>query len=702
MQIIIPMSGFGERFRRVGYKMPKPLIDVDGEPIIGHVIKMFPGETDFIFICNKDHLANPEYKMAETLRRLCPTGKIVPINSHKLGPVNAVLNAQNEIDLNKPTIVNYCDFTCYWDYADFKRFVVETDCAGAIPAYNGFHPHSLGSTFYAYMKHEGMWMTGIQEKQPYTEMPMNEFASSGTYYFKSGALCLEAFKEQVEQDLNIGGEYYASLAYRILLQKRLSIAIYDLQHFMQWGTPGDLQEYLNWSKTFRNLLSHNDAKYRQDGHVMVPMAGLGSRFAKAGIDTPKPLIEVSGRAMVLQAANDLPDAPQYIFVTRKDLPHLEKITQKLRSGFIDTKIVVLDGPTEGQAVTCLEGIKDIETDGTLTIGACDNGMLYDAAKLDALISTRDPDVIVWTVRGHPDGMARPEQFGWVAANKNGKIIKVSVKKSLGNPETDNLITGTFTFKSVKDFERLTHSLIKKNCRVNGEFYVDSLIGEAIEARLDCRIFDVDSYIGWGTPEDLKIFEYWQSCFHKWKEHPYSLEKDGRIPSARLDALNQKYAHISASRPEGIAASPGSPLTRTRSFGLPKTASEVLKFIPVGIGSVIIDFLTYMLLLTFSLPITASKVVAFITGSIFSFWGNRQITFRKSHKGLSGVFMFAGLYLMTLVLNAVVNAGALLLLPEDIGLRFILAFCVATFVSATINFIGMKFLIFNGESLNKHD
>ena len=52
MQIVIPMSGFGERFRRAGYSVPKPLIEVEGKPMIGHVIDMFPGETDFVFICN--------------------------------------------------------------------------------------------------------------------------------------------------------------------------------------------------------------------------------------------------------------------------------------------------------------------------------------------------------------------------------------------------------------------------------------------------------------------------------------------------------------------------------------------------------------------------------------------------------------------------------------------------------------------------
>ena len=66
------MSGFGERFRRVGYDLPKPLIEVNGKPIIQHVVEMFPGETNFIFICNRDHLETSKYGMREILERVAP------------------------------------------------------------------------------------------------------------------------------------------------------------------------------------------------------------------------------------------------------------------------------------------------------------------------------------------------------------------------------------------------------------------------------------------------------------------------------------------------------------------------------------------------------------------------------------------------------------------------------------------------------
>ena len=51
MQIIIPMSGFGERFRRAGYEVPKPLIEIDGKPIIAHVIEKL-GNSIFIRLCS--------------------------------------------------------------------------------------------------------------------------------------------------------------------------------------------------------------------------------------------------------------------------------------------------------------------------------------------------------------------------------------------------------------------------------------------------------------------------------------------------------------------------------------------------------------------------------------------------------------------------------------------------------------------------
>ena len=84
------MSGFGERFRRAGYSVPKTLIEIDGKPIIAHVIDMFPGESNFTFICNQEHLDEKAFGMEATLANHCPSGRVIGISPHKLGPINHV------------------------------------------------------------------------------------------------------------------------------------------------------------------------------------------------------------------------------------------------------------------------------------------------------------------------------------------------------------------------------------------------------------------------------------------------------------------------------------------------------------------------------------------------------------------------------------------------------------------------------------
>ncbi|MFX5817179.1 hypothetical protein ABTE26_20000, partial [Acinetobacter baumannii] len=86
--------------------------------------------------------------------------------------------------------------------------------------YRGFHPHSLGSTFYAYLKDEAGWATDIQEKQPFTDHPTAEFASSGTYYFASTDLLRHYCDETVRLGLSIDNEYYVSLVYKPMLRDK--------------------------------------------------------------------------------------------------------------------------------------------------------------------------------------------------------------------------------------------------------------------------------------------------------------------------------------------------------------------------------------------------------------------------------------------------------------------------------------------------
>ena len=103
-----------------------------------------------------------------------------------------------------------------------------------------------------------------------------------------------------------------------------------------------------------------------------------------------------------------------------------------------------------------------------------------------------------------------------------------------------IVLGIFTFKNLSILDKTLTTLFNQNDKVNDEYYVDSSINHAINLGYKCFYFEVDSFLCWGTPNDLKIFEYWQSCFDKWKTHPYNLENDPNIEKKNIEILKKKY------------------------------------------------------------------------------------------------------------------------------------------------------------------
>jgi dTDP-glucose pyrophosphorylase len=386
---------------------------------------------------------------------------------------------------------------------------------------------------------------------------MEEFASSGTYYFASAKIMSDAFKQIMDQNINICGEYYVSLAYKSMFAQGDKVAVYPLQHFMQWGTPDDLNEYNSWSDTFKRLIN-SDVASTPAGSLVIPMAGMGKRFADEGYILTKPLIPVSGKAMAIQAIENLPESKYQSLVLRSDMPGVAGIQKEIQEYLPNSIMTLVPQVTEGQACTALIGLDALEEFVTgdelddlspITFGACDNGVLFNQTAYQALINNPEVDVIVWGARGHTNAVRKPQMFGWIDANTDGRINTISVKTPLASPATDPIVIGTFTFKNPSDARHAIDTLIARNGRINGEFYLDSCINDAIGLGLRCHLFEVDSFISWGTPNDLKTFEYWQSCFHKWPHHPYRLELDSRVERSALEGLSQRYAASTPQLPQ---------------------------------------------------------------------------------------------------------------------------------------------------------
>ncbi len=251
-QLVIPMSGLGSRFVDRGYKKLKPLINVQGRPMIEWVLRMFPGIKEPLFICRHDHLKNTD--MLSILQAAKPDGRVFGIEGAKEGPVKALMSAFNAIDDNKPVIVSYCDYYMKWDFSAFIRLCEEGNYDGAIPCYTGFHPNLLpAENLYAScLVNSSNKLMEIREKFSFEADKTKALHSPGTYYFKSGRVLKHYCQALVQAKKSIGGEYYVSLVYNQMVADGLCVwAGANVDFFCQWGTPNDLEEYLYWTRLFQ-------------------------------------------------------------------------------------------------------------------------------------------------------------------------------------------------------------------------------------------------------------------------------------------------------------------------------------------------------------------------------------------------------------------------------------------------------------------
>ena len=230
--------------------------------------------------------------------------------------------------------------------------------------------------------------------------------------------------------------------------------------------------------------------------VVVPMAGLGSRFEKAGYTFPKPLIEVRGKPMVQVVYENLGVDANFIFIAQNT--HIEKYNLKALMKLIAPKSMVIgiDGVTEGAACTVLKAKDYIHNNDPLVIANSDQFLEWNPAEFYYSMEN-DKSItgggIVTFKATHPK---------WSFAKvEEGFVTEVAEKK----PISDDATVGVYYWKHGWEFVWSAEQMIKDNNRVNNEFYVAPTINELIKQGLKFKVHQVSKMWGLGTPEDLSVF-----------------------------------------------------------------------------------------------------------------------------------------------------------------------------------------------------
>lgn len=245
------------------------------------------------------------------------------------------------------------------------------------------------------------------------------------------------------------------------------------------------------------------------------LAGRGKRFADAGYTLPKPLIEVDGLPMVVRAAGSLPKADKLIFVVSGDYVSNHEIDKMLKTHFPEAEVVIQTSELQGQAHSALQAEKFIDPDSILTIASCDAGLVYNMDKLEKEMASNDSAVLIWSFRHYPPMQTQPTAYGWIVTDENNFAQKVQYKVPLSdNPMEDHAVVAWFTYKKARTCFENVKEMIEKNLKSGVEFTLDECTNVLIKNNVRVKVFEIDTFLSWGTPIELKTYQYWQSYFEK--------------------------------------------------------------------------------------------------------------------------------------------------------------------------------------------
>ena len=260
-------------------------------------------------------------------------------------------------------------------------------------------------------------------------------------------------------------------------------------------SPNDVT-YFNINKHINTLKMENNPKWKNDKlNVLIPMAGAGSRFEKAGYTFPKPLIDVNGKPMIQVVVDNLNLDANFIYVVQKS--HREKYNLDTLLNLItpNCTIIEVDGITEGAACTALMAKDLINNDNPLFFANSDQYVEWNSNEFMYKMQETNFDGGIVTFKStHP-------KWSFVKLDENNFASMVAEK----NPISDLATVGYYFWKSGADFVKYAEQMINNNIRVNNEFYVCPVFNEAINDGKKIITFNASKMWGIGTPEDLYLF-----------------------------------------------------------------------------------------------------------------------------------------------------------------------------------------------------
>lgn len=233
LNVLIPMAGAGSRFEAAGYTFPKPLIDVNGEPMIKIVSENLNVNANFIYIVQKKHIE--KYNLKSLLNLITPNCRIVEVDGITEGAACTTLLAKELINNNKPLLMANSDQFIDWDSNEFFYKMNETNSDGGIVTFTSTHP----KWSFAKVNERGL-VSEVAEKNP-----ISNIATAGIYFWKHGSDYVKYAEQMINKNIRVNNEFYICPVFNEAIGDNKIIRTFSISKMWGLGTPEDLNNYLD-------------------------------------------------------------------------------------------------------------------------------------------------------------------------------------------------------------------------------------------------------------------------------------------------------------------------------------------------------------------------------------------------------------------------------------------------------------------------
>jgi HAD superfamily hydrolase (TIGR01509 family) len=231
LNVLIPMAGAGSRFEQAGYTFPKPLIEVNGKPMIQVVIENLNLDANYIYVVQKNH--RDKYNLDTLLNLLTPNCQIVETNDLTEGAACTALLAKTYINNDNPLFFANSDQFAEWDSNEFMYKMQETNADGGIVTFESTHP----KWSFVKLNNDGI-ITEVAEKNP-----ISNIATVGYYFWKKGSDFVKYAEQMIQKNIRVNNEFYVCPVFNEAINDKKIIKSFNIKKMWGLGTPEDLSYF---------------------------------------------------------------------------------------------------------------------------------------------------------------------------------------------------------------------------------------------------------------------------------------------------------------------------------------------------------------------------------------------------------------------------------------------------------------------------